>query len=298
MARKPSDTSEILNRISFWKGQYQIRNPQYIALDSEFEKICNSFDDDYFYSTDEKEDYEDLPPELKALAIRGREIEQEIEEKYKFAAKTKLIDPIEIYIAESRGEFPPKVSWEYKKSFSVDFIPTAKVSSNPDNTNKNILHFAVDCTEPTISILNEIRQQIDSYKEWLKNPDPDHIFEKDPSLPRHEELLMECLKIEVEHGLGGFQVRGTTNKPRAIGLMAFDRIVALAPPSVEPQDVFGWAEIALDKRALKKAVFDWVYEKLLALGYYPPVGEGDKKYNKWYDHLTNAQKCIIAGEVL
>jgi len=174
------------------------------------------------------------------------------------------------------------LSWESRKNFVQDYIPKVHVPLTFDEKDRNILHFEVDCTEPTSAIIDTIRLRIEQYKEYLKNPDPDHLFEKDPSLPRHEDLLQECLVVEVENSLG-FQLRDNVNIPRAIGLLAYDYLTAL------------------DTKPKRREIFDSVYSEIVSqVGQRgaPPVRSGDDRYQDWYDWLKNAERCVGAGKVL
>lgn len=300
MAKKPSETRELLNRNYFWLGQYQVRNPRYIALDTELaqiEDIFKHFDsrtigfedqyaiydlwgEDILFSNAPLESYDKFPAELVELALRSREITQEIKENFPFACE--YVDPIEIYISEKNNSFPPVLSWESRKSFIQDYIPRVHVPCTFDGKDKSILHFEVDCTEPTSAIIDTIRLRVEQYKEYLKNPDQDRIFEEDPSLPRHEELLQECLVVEVENNLG-FQLRENVNIPRSIGLLAYDYMTALDP------------------KPKRREIFDSVYSEIVSqVGQRgaPPVGHGDDRYKHWYDYLKNTERCIEAGKVL
>jgi hypothetical protein len=297
--KKPSDTKELLNRNYFWLGQYQVRNPRYIALDNELaqiEDIFKSFDsrtvgfedqyaiydlwgEDILFSNAPVESYEKFPAELVKHALRSREITQEIKENFPRACEH--VDPIEIYISEKKNSFPPKLSWESHKSFVQDYIPKVHVPFTFDDKYRNILRFEVDCTEPTSTIIDTIRLRIEQYKEYLKNPDPDHIFEKDPSLPRHEDLMQECLVVEVENDLG-FQLRDNVNEQRAIGLLAYD--LAARGLSSNLRKIFDAAYGEIVSRAGRR----WP----------PRVGKGDDKYKDWYYWLKNAERCVEAGKVL
>jgi hypothetical protein len=300
MAKKPNDAKELLNRNYFWLGQYQVRNPRYIALDTELaqiEDIFKRFDsrtvgfedqyavydlwgEDILFSNAPVESYDKFPAELVEHALRSREITQEIKENFPFACEH--VDPIEIYISEKKNSFPPLLSWESRKNFVQDYIPKVHVPLTFDEKDRNILHFEVDCTEPTSAIIDTIRLRIEQYKEYLKNPDPDHLFEKDPSLPRHEDLLQECLVVEVENSLG-FQLRDNVNIPRAIGLLAYDYLTAL------------------DTKPKRREIFDSVYSEIVSqVGQRgaPPVRSGDDRYQDWYDWLKNAERCVGAGKVL
>ncbi|NCC05468.1 MAG: hypothetical protein EOM37_15850 [Proteobacteria bacterium] len=300
MAKKPSETRELLNRNYFWLGQYQVRNPRYIALDNELaqiEDIFKRFDsrtvgfedqyaiydlwgEDILFSSAPVESYETFPAELVKLALRSREVTQEIKKNFPFACE--YIDPIEIYISEKNNSFPPILSWESQKSFVQDYIPKVHVPFTFEDKDKNILHFEVDCTEPTSAIIDTIRLRIEQYKEYLKNPDPDHLFEKDPSLPRHEDLLQECLVVEVENSLG-FQLRDNVNEPRAVGLLAYDYRVAKGSSS-NLREIFDAAYGEIVSRAGRRGA--------------PRVRKGDDRYKDWYDWLKNAERCVEAGKVL
>ena len=301
--KKPNDAKELLNRNYFWLGQYQVRNPRYIALDNElaqieevfkrFDSRTVAFEDQYAiydlwgkviqYSNDPVESYEYLPAEMVKHALRSREIIQEIKEK--FTAVYEHVDPIEIYISDKKNSFPPKLSWESHKSFVQDYIPKVHVPLTFDDKDKNILRFEVDCTEPTSAIIDTIRLRIEQYKEYLKNPDPDHLFEKDPSLPQHEYLMQECLVVEVENSLG-FQLRDNVNIQRAIGLLAYDYWVSLG--SSEAQN--------------RSEIFDLVYSEIISrVGkrWAPIVGKHKyDKYRKWYEYFKHTRECVESGKVL